>query len=927
MVFSGSIIAQEQYGNIRGVVIDEQGTPLPGVTVTLESELYSDRTMMTSEGGIFRFLNLSTGKCCIKCELLGFKTCVQENIYIQIGSNVDLKITLEPATLEEAVTVIAQSPVVDMKRTGAAVNITEEILQEVPSARDPWAILKQVPGILVSRENVGGSESGYQSTFMASGSWSDWNMYNMDGIPITDMVALGTSSRYYDFDSFEEMQIVTSGHEASMQSSGVSINFVTRRGGNKFQVVGRAFFTNDKLQGDNRTQELIDLDYVGNRIEQILDYGLQVGGPVVKNKLWFWAGYGVQDIDRLTIDGYPQNEKLEGVNVKLNFSFSPKNKAELAFILHEKSADGVGAGPFNPPETTSDQGGNGFPFLKLEDTHFFSENFLLTLKLASSWNKFWFKPKGGIDVQRGYDLVTGMYSGSAEYDDFNDRPSYNSMIDGNYFVEDILGGDHEIKFGIEYRNTPVRSKAIYSGDALKYYWNGQPFAGRVYRDVVWDYGLDRYSAYLNDIYTRGRFMLKLGFRIDREKSLINETSVRASRVAPEILPALTIPEIDPGLSTVNFSPRIGFSFDITGDGKTLIRGNAARYFPHISAWAADLVSLSTFSYATYYWNDLNGDDTITTNELVGYPLAGIFGFSGFDPWNPTKLESPNAIDPNIKSPIVDELILGIEREIFADFSLSLSFILRQNRRYEWYPFYDKETGAKETQADYIGPIQKSLTYDGKTYNYEYWTLNQYRYSGFYMENTPDAHNNYSGIEIVATKRLSHKWMMNASFNYQKFTWSFGEKGYLDPTNVDKWEGASETGLNASWFAKLSFLYKLPWGFNFSCFAHARQGYPRLQSIQVSTPERAAVGLGGSMSILLEKPGETRLENFYNVDISLVKDIQMGRYGQISLQVDAFNVFNFDHVLGRVSRVNSSSYNQITSILNPRVVRFGVRYRF
>lgn len=266
VIFSSFTFAQEQYGNIRGVVVDEQGIPLPGVNVILDSELYSDRAVVTTESGIFRFLNLTPGVCQVKCEMPGFRTYVQENIVVRVGGNVDLRITMEAATLEEEITVVADSPVIDMKKTGTAVNVTQEMLQEIPSARDPWVILKQVPGIYTTQENVGGSESGQQAAFMAKGAWTSYNMWNMDGVPITDMASTGSSSMYYDFDSFEEMQVVTSGQDASIQTGGVSINFITRRGGNRFQVVGRAFFTNSDLQGDNRTQELIDLDYVGNQI-------------------------------------------------------------------------------------------------------------------------------------------------------------------------------------------------------------------------------------------------------------------------------------------------------------------------------------------------------------------------------------------------------------------------------------------------------------------------------------------------------------------------------------------------------------------------------------------------------------------------------------------------------------------------------------
>jgi hypothetical protein len=169
-------------------------------------------------------------------------------------------------------------------------------------------------------------------------------------------------------------------------------------------------------------------------------------------------------------------------------------------------------------------------------------------------------------------------------------------------------------------------------------------------------------------------------------------------------------------------------------------------------------------------------------------------------------------------------------------------------------------------------------------------------------------------------------MMNASFSLQRNIIHYGAKGYNDPTNKDKFEGRPVYG-DAQWMAKLSFLYQLPWEFRLSLFAHINQGYAQPKQIMVMTPERAAVGLGAVKNILIEKYGETRLPTFYNTDVGLVKDIQIGKYGILSLHVDAFNLFNFGHVLYRYMVVNSSRYNEIWEILNPRVIRLGIRYRF
>jgi hypothetical protein len=169
-------------------------------------------------------------------------------------------------------------------------------------------------------------------------------------------------------------------------------------------------------------------------------------------------------------------------------------------------------------------------------------------------------------------------------------------------------------------------------------------------------------------------------------------------------------------------------------------------------------------------------------------------------------------------------------------------------------------------------------------------------------------------------------MLNASFSIQKNSDHFGEKGYYDPTNVKFMEGGDNLA-DPRWMAKINFLYQLPWGFNFSGFAHARDGWGWYRYIQVKVPERAAKGHSPRMNLFIEPWGTTRLANFYNVDLSLSKDFILGQYGRLTVQVDAFNVFNFDHDIWRTQRINSPYYNEIEEILNPRVIRLGVRYRF
>jgi hypothetical protein len=925
----GFSFGQEQYGNIRGVVVEKDGAPLPGVTITLSSEKFSPRAMASTASGNFRFINIPPGIWQLKCELPGFKTYIQRNLDIRVGNNFDLRIVLDIAALEEEVTVKAVSPIVDTKKVGISTNVTQEMLQEIPSARDPWVILQQIPGIQMAYENVGGNFSGQQNGFISKGSPISEAMWNMDGISITDLAALA-SPFYYDFDSFEEMDIVTGGQDASIQTGGVSLNFITRRGGNRFQGMARFFFSNHDLQSDNRTPELIGLGYSGNRINQITDYGFQFGGPIVKDKAWFWLGYGVQDIRNIVITGFPDNTLLKNFNAKLNLNLFRNNRMELSLINPGKTKNGRFAGPTVPPECTENQNPLSNFYIKLEDEHAFSSNLLLSLKLAYHKNGFELKPQGGMDVQAGYDVVTGMNSGTNQFFSTK-RPGYSVNLDGNYFRENFLGGNHELKFGVEYRLEKNLEYTKCPQDVWKYYWNGEPFAAEVDREGNSETQGQRLSFYLNDSNVKGRLTLNLAVRLDIEKSVVNESRIQASEIAPEILPALTINAFDPGFTFYTFSPRLGFTFDLTGDGKTMLRGNLARYGSQLGSYAASHVSPGQLSYAGYYWSDANGDGRVSKNELLGYPYEGLLWFSGFDPWNPTTLESPNAIDKNLKSPFTDEFLLGLEREVFTDFSIAAMFILRRNHRTYFYPLYDKATNKVFTQADYIGPYSQTITSDGRTYNIEYWTLDTYRPAGKIMTNRPDYYENYTSLEITATKRLSRRWMMNASFSYQIQTAHFGKNGFDDPTNIKILDGArllAEGWWGSSdWMAKMSFLYQLPWGFNVSWFANVRQGFMFPEQVVVQTPERADVGLGADVYIYTARPGEKRLPLHYGLDISLTKDFRFKGYGMLTLVVDAFNVLNLGIVQWRDTLATSPTYNQVQEILNPRVVRLGIKYHF
>lgn len=673
LLFAVTLTAQVRTGTIYGKVTDTEGNLLPGVSITLTSPQIGALTTVTGATGVYRFISLSPNNYYeIKAELTGFKKAAQTGVIVQIGSNAEINLIMEVGTLEEQVTVVAKTPVIDTKKTTVGQNVDKETMQSLPTARDPWVVIQLAPSIMIDRENVGGNESGQQSAFLTKGdttgarfSGNDGanNLWAIDGIDVTDPSALGGSAGYYDFDMFEELQIQTGGAaDVTIQTGGVALNMVTRRGGNKMSLAGRFYLTDNFFQDDNLTADLIARGVTRtNKIQQIKDFGFNAGGPIIKDKLWWWGAYGVQDVFVYTLTGAKDQSLLNNYNLKLNAQILPNNRFEFLLTSGAKEK-------FGRDDSVSMPGGNhqegkyhwGSPIVKLQDEHVFGNNFFVSLKYSFNDAGFKWRPIPDPDLLSPvtYDQAASRYTPYASGENFSwgsylvSRPRNNYQVQATYFNDTLFGLSHEIKVGAEYSHKiqtgqssnfqGFRVDRNFNSLQLDADGNGSrtvaEMAGWQWvstrRDASFDQRTDQMAGYIQDTIVKGNFTLTLGLRYDRQwpgggaltygaifgadtdRFHVAWNKVFDPDVTATLDTVLTDISVDPvkGIDQIvngaprpylwnTFSPRIGFTWDLTGDGKTVAKLALSQYGDVMGTGWYRASPRGTSGSMGFWWND------------------------------------------------------------------------------------------------------------------------------------------------------------------------------------------------------------------------------------------------------------------------------------------------------------------------------------
>jgi len=945
--------AQIAGGSISGTVTDQQKGVLPGVTVTIQG---SDRTLtaVTDETGKFRFLNQPPGNYTVSFDLAGFRGVKHEGVVVAVGRDADLSVSLSLATVAESITVTGESPIIDTKVTGTATNFTTDELTKIPTSRDPFALMRSVPGVLVDRVNIGGNETGQQSNFASKGTRPQDASWTMDGIEITDMTATGASPSYFNFDNFEEIQVSTAGNDIKSRTGGMGLNLVVKRGTNSFSGMFRGYYDDENMESDNVPDELRAAGVThetSDHNKQISDYGFDLGGPILRDKAWFFGSYSIQDVRLVRRAGaLVDRTVLKNPTVKLNWQATRNDMVSFLYFDGFKIKDGRSPGVsgilFDAPTATfhQDNAYTDSPFhglWKIGNDRTFGSNMFLSANFGYFNTGFVLDPHGGLDQQAGRNFITAQSFGSVNQS-LNVRPQTVVNVNAQSFLT-RWGGSHDIKYGLGWRTTEAVSGTLWPGNGILANERAGNLQAQVFRQGLGGNKANYLNLYVGDTIALNRVTIDLGVRFDRQDGEALPSEIAANPAFPNAVPGVSFAGYKTPFTWNNFSPRAGVTFALDEARKTVARASFSRYAGQLNTGIVGVLNPSSVAgSATYRWVDTNGDHFAQASEVDLNQFISSAG--GFNPANPTSVTSANVLDPNLKAPRTTSIVLGIDRELIPNLAVVANYSMTKTT--DLFGNFTQTVTPRVgvTLADYTpGSGFTGTLPDGTTYNVPTWIPNQAAINaggnGFLTTNIPGFSTNYQGVEIGLNKRLSNKWMGRVGFSWNDATENFDEtagiyntNGNPTPTATEPLKnggqfapqsGGSGSGtiyINAKWQFNANAMYQAPWGLEVSANVFGRQGYP-FPIVQSGTA--AALGADSALSVLVSPEIDTfRFPNLWNTDLRLARQFRTDRVNFRAI-FDVFNVMNANTELVRVNNITSTTFNALAQNLSPRIARVGV----
>jgi Carboxypeptidase regulatory-like domain len=933
-------------GSISGEVKDSQGGVLPGVTVTATSPAQiGTLSAVTNEAGIYRFPSVPPGEYKLQFELSGFQNVTRDGIRITLGFNAQVNVQLAVATLQETVTVSGQSPVIDTSATRIQTNFDQQQLSSIPNARDMWSLLAATPSVTLNRVDVGGATMGTQTTYFAYG-YSGQNRPLIEGINTTE----GTSAAgfYLDYGSFEEVFIGAAGNSAEMPNPGVLTQFVGKSGSNRLGVNLYYDFETEGIQSKNLDDDQIipitQIRQDGNRLSSYKNLNLGVGGPIIRDRFWGYFAYLNQQNSVAAppsgsfLDGTPFDTKLFNYTGKGTYQLNQNNKF-IGYLQHgtkqqpHRTDINTGGAPIHvTADSTVLQDSPSWVY-KGEWNGTIGQNMFAEIRAGQFGYNFGLTSN---TTATRYESITTnqVLGGGRDWLNKRRRNQYTGAV--SYFKDNFVGGSHNFKFGGEYLDESgnIIWKQGYADNVIQFVRGDLtgPLSAttadsvRLYNNADSKNALATTSFFATDSWTIHQLTLNLGARYDRYRAWLPAQSLPAGRFVPA---ARDFPENSEVILFNHLVPRFGATYDLQGDGKTVLKANWGRFAFNPGVNLADAVSLNTSTqYAVWTWNDLNGDRVFQDNERVGTAPTQQFGGS-----------AGAEIDPSLKNSYTDEASFFVERAVMNDLGVRVGYVWKKDNN-GWQQMNDGRPlsayNIPVTVAD-PGPDGNLVTTTDNGTLSLFNLDDTSRTTRNVVRNVDGYEGTYKTLEFSANKRYSRRWSMNASFSYvwtEEWNNQYFNNRFASIVQNASLFGPYSTNPNepllhdfTNWNAKFSGTIDAGWDLRVTPVLKLQSGAPygRFASIPGCSATITANCLNyGTQLVLVEPIGTRRQDNVTLLDFRVEKQLRLMDRARVGLFFDLFNTFNSNTAVN-LSWLSGARFETATTVINPRIAKFGAKF--
>jgi hypothetical protein len=858
---------------------------------------------------------------------------------------------MKVATLAETVTVSGASPTVDTTSANVAVNLSEQLIQGTPGGRDIWGLLEaKVPGLVMSRPDVGGTSGGLQGTFSARGTTSAQNTSFLNGVNVGDPAAIGAAGFYYDFDAFDDIQVSTGAHDITVPTSGVFLNMITKTGGNKWNGSSTFTWTGDSVQGRNdhdANLQKYGFRQDGNTSDFVSDINVTAGGPIVQNKLRFFGAFRDWRVHQ-NVPVQNSQTVLDQTNITSglgNFTYQLNQTNRLTGFYsrqrYNKPNRLLNSATITVPESTSDEE-DMFDLVQGLWNSVIGKNFFVDARIGLNKILFPTYQNGGSN-QSTTDNATGIVYGNFPTNVVRHRNRNQFNATAQYYVDQALGARHEFKFGFDYTHAVTRNETTRVDNVTTTYTTASgafvPQNVTLYATPQNDAtALNVLALFAQDSISVKRLTVVGGLRFEQLEGYLPSQSSPASPFASANIGGFGAQprSYDERRDVVKWNtagPRVNVVYDVTGDGKTAAKFGAGRYYYILSTGGGGVsnVNLNANYQETYVWNDANGDRKFQLGEQTGAPVISAVVVNG---------QTLTSIDPNFSRPYTDEYSIGVDRELMANFKLSAVYTYRREKNTQAVTTIPNVYATTPTVAVDPGIDGVVGTSDDGTYSF-FQRISAA--NNAIITNDPTVTQSYKGLEITVNKRFSNRWQMLAGYTRSK--------NRLDDVSIPtstNFPGSPNLLINANGNItdannadrpnqfKLTGMYIVPFHeIILSGNFRAQQGPPVTRQIS------RAMAIGGAQTINLEPLGNSRIDTLTTVDLRVGKLFHLAGGRSLEGTVDFDNLANVNTAFGVRTLTPAATFTDPTTgqratlqqflspsqIIGPRTVVFRAAFKF